>query len=271
MAGLPTPPRTPQGELDATVVSVMAELHSGILAACCVCQHSSSFWWRHDREYHPLHERCVDRLIELWGQMGASGAAAPQVTRRTGAYARRAAVSAEPAAVARAVSVDLGSPFFRPGMPQGAPWTACALTMTGVSFVPCGLNEDFARTTVNRWAILMQQGAPGGPRDTMIAGCSLVGPDGTVHVANGQVPPLPGEPLPWEPITQRAEWATCAGCQARLWPGRWRGQESGRCLDCLRVISPRPSWPADGDCLVQDPLTVPRVSARRREKERIVD
>jgi hypothetical protein len=265
MTGLPPAPR----DTNVSALSIMDDMHSGILAACCVCLHSSAWWWCRDRTYYPLHQRCVDRLLELWREMGDQPSAALGGARRTGAYARRAV--AQPSdTVAAPPSVDGGSPYFRPGMTQGAHWVACALTVAGVSVVPTGHNELHARRVTRNWSTLGRQGGAGS-NGALLVGCCVVGPDGTISDVWGQCPPLPGEPMPWEPISRLVDWSTCAGCQARLWPGRWRGQASSRCLDCLRASSPRPVWPADSECSGVDPLTVKPKSARRRMEAKIVD
>lgn len=277
MAALPPVPRDEAGPCPDKD-RIISELCPGIVGACCVCDHGTGWWWRQDRDYHPLHDRCVERLIEMWAQMTDTTEQPVVVSsRRTGAYARRAgAVAARPATTepatpvrTRTVSRDGGSPYFRPGMPEGAPWIACVLTTAGLSITPCSANEQAARSVAGQWAALGRGQFP--HKGAQVAGAWVVGPDGTVIPVWGETV-MPGAALPWEPLTRLARWETCRGCSVRMWPGRWRGERSGLCLECLRrEPSVRPSWPEDTPCSGVDPLTVVPKKKARREKVRAVD
>lgn len=262
MVALPAPPRTAQGALAVDRYQVVADMCEGLLSACCVCGQSGGWWWRQECTYFPLHSRCVPKLIEFWTSMIAEGA---QETMRSaplvGAYARRAA--ARSATVTRPASVDGGSPYFRPGMPAGAPWTVCVLTVVGVSIVPCGLNAEYARALAGRQRAAQDAGVPGSHGAQIVGGC-VVGPDGAVSCQWGQVP-TPGAPAPWESLSRSSLWGHCRGCGDRMWPGRWRGDVSGQCTRCLRATSQRPSWPEDGACLARDP----GLPVLKRKRERL--
>lgn len=272
MGGLPPVPRDSAGAPCPSRHVVLDQLCPGILGCCRVCDQATGWWWRHGRDYYPLHDRCIGRLVELWAQVDDVVAPTGPV-RRTGAYARRAAAHSVPQVVTPvqtgATSRDGGSPYFRPGMPAGAPWVACVLTMAGVAVAPCSLNEQGARDAAAHWGALGRAGFPhsGGAQ---IAGSWVVDPDGTVFPVWGQVV-APGEALPWEPLTRLGHWETCRGCAVRMWPGCWRGDESGLCAQCLRPVSARPSWPTDAPCWGVDPLTVVLKKKAKRDKVRAVD
>jgi hypothetical protein len=275
MSGLPPVPRDEAGPCPDKD-RIMSELRSGILGACCVCDHATGWWWQRDRDYYPMHDRCVERLIELWAQTEDVVARPVGPVRRTGAYARRAATlststSNAPIEPARSVRIsrDGGSPYFRPGMPVGAPWVACVLTTANMSVVPCSNNEASARGIAARWAASARAGHPYS-NDAEIVGSWVVGPDGVLSPIWGQTV-APDEALPWERLTRLRRWEDCRGCGARMWPGRWRGDVSGHCLDCLRPVSTRPSWPPDSERFEVDPATIPVKKVRRQQKVRIVD
>jgi len=153
---IPNPPLGEDGELAVSKWTLLASLVGGILAPCCACRQSSATYWRHGGRYIPLHERCADHLIREWRAMIEHEEAdlpAP-VERPMGAYARRAAArvaeSEKPAMAYRAVSVSLGSPFFQPGMEEGAPWVAVADMPDGVPRIsPAGANGEAHVRRVN--------------------------------------------------------------------------------------------------------------------------
>jgi hypothetical protein len=239
-----------------------------------VCDHSAGRWWRSGQEYYPLHDRCVTRLVELWSELDTTvEPMASTPARRTGAYARRLATTARhpatPPVLTSGASRDGGSPFFRPGMSAGAPWVACTLTMASLMITPCADNKAHAQRVAANYAALARAGQPA-PAGADIAGTWIVGPDGTVTPVWGQVV-APGEALPWELLDRLSAWADCRECGTRMWPGRWRGRDSGRCADCLRPVSPRPVWPADAPCFEVDPLTLPVKKTKRRDTTRTVD
>jgi hypothetical protein len=148
---IPPPPLTENGRLALNRRDVQAALVGGILACCCVCPHSSVTHWEHEGRYAPLHERCAAHLVAEWRELIANdqvNMAAP-AGRPLGAYARRAATRGVPEKqVFRTFSISLGSKYFVPGMPEGAPWVAVADMPNGIDLVtPCGMNEEHARRT----------------------------------------------------------------------------------------------------------------------------
>lgn len=153
---IPPPPLTADGALATSWHEVMAALRPGILAPCCACQRSSIWHWFDGQCYHPLHntEHCVTHLLEEWRAMIAAGETRPiGAVRLTGAYARRA----------RGVPLELssrndGSPYFRPGMAAGTPWTAVTRLADGREIIsPCGPNRDHAYRTNAHWRALSRQ------------------------------------------------------------------------------------------------------------------
>lgn len=146
---IPAPPLDTAGELATDATQVADALVPGTLSACCACRRGSIFHWSHDGRYVALHPTCVPRLLEEWRALIASGqtAAVKTTGELVGAYARRAAQrSGSRRAPGRAVSASLGSPYFIPGMPEGAPWVAVADRLDDVPLItPCGLNEAHAR------------------------------------------------------------------------------------------------------------------------------
>ena len=256
------------GQLAVNRYSVLGALHGGILASCGMCGQTTAWWWRHGGEdsgigasYYPVHQRCVDRMIETWREMVADGGGAGlSGAPLAGAYARRAAARGKTGpAVTASRSISWGSPYFRPGMPAGAPWTAVARSVLGnVVIAPCDRYEQRAIEVTHRWQVLSERFQTGPGEVPVVGGC-VVGPDGAVSCGWGHVPG-PGSVSPWE-LIERASWAgDCPGCGARRWPGCWRGTASGLCLECLRCSSPRPWWPVDTD---EPVVTVVRKPKRR--------
>lgn len=152
-------------ELAVNRWTLIANLVGGILAPCCACHQSSATYWEHGGRYTPLHERCVDHLIREWREMVAHGEAdaPPPAERPMGAYARRAAARAvergDRPTVGRAVSVNLGSPYFIPGMAEGTPWTAVAEMPDGIRRIsPAGDHEAHARRVCALWRAAAARG-----------------------------------------------------------------------------------------------------------------
>lgn len=270
---VPNPPRDERGNLATNRYHALTNLHAGLLGACCACGHTCGNWWRDERGgYTALHERCVDRLIEIWQAMIEEGIGerAP-VGRLTGAYARRAAArtgsalatSISTSSVNTVRSVDRGSLFFRPGMPDGAPWVAWGQSAIGRPLVPCGTNEDAARAVVTRWRIAAERdvipidGAP-------VIGGVVIGPDGALSDAWGRYP-IPGTSGPWPDLIQARAWFSCLECDDRRWPGCWR-TANHTCVRCVRDAEDagRPSWPCDSEPFCEDPLTVKSKRVRER-------
>lgn len=153
---IPNPPLNEDGELAASRWTLLANLVGGILSTCCTCRVASATHWEHEGRYIPLHERCVDHLIQEWRTMIAHEEASlpAPVERPMGAYARRAAARVvgpeRPPVAYRAVSVSLGSPFFIPGMEEGAPWVAVANMPDGIPRIsPAGANGEAHVRKVN--------------------------------------------------------------------------------------------------------------------------
>jgi hypothetical protein len=268
MSALPPPPRDESGELATHRWQVITELRGGISAACACCGQTTGTWWCDASgaraAFYPVHERCVDKLIEAWREMIAHGVDQGLVSAAlTGAYARRAAARTAATGSAHTVvasrSVDGGSPYFRPGMAQGTPWTACARSALGqVVITPCGGDEQRAVMLVVQWETLAR-GNHHGPGTAPVLGGAVVGPDGRASHCWG-LAPVPGSPPPWEPIDHVSWTDSCRRCGAELRVGCWRGVESGQCLACLRETSPRPWWPAD----VPKPAPVVTRKAKRK-------
>jgi hypothetical protein len=153
---IPPPPLTEDGELALNEWGVKATLVGGILARCCVCPHSSVTHWGYEGRYVPLHERCASHLVAEWRELIANDqtSVAVPVGRPLGAYARRMAAQAgrgaDASTVYRVTSVSLGSPYFRPGMPEGAPWVAVANMSGDVPLIsPAGANGEAHVRRVN--------------------------------------------------------------------------------------------------------------------------
>jgi hypothetical protein len=200
----PDPPRNEHGRLAVNTADVRAALVDGLTGGCCVCQHSTIWWWpAPDGTFHPLHSGCAPRLLARWAERIESGdietpAVAPEVASAAlGAYARRARAHGGPAAVTppqatRTASRSMGSPYFRPGMPHGSPHTIVARTTDGeiLAIPTTGIRR--ARTTLSRFQGLTHMGQPyrlGGP---MLAGAAIVGPDGKITEQWGEIGDIPG-------------------------------------------------------------------------------
>lgn len=182
---IPAPPLDAAGELALSATEVAAALVDGLVCACCACGRGGIFHWLHDGRYVPLHPGCIPKLVEEWRALIASGQAdAVRTTGKlVGAYARRAAQrSGASQPPTRAVSASLGSPYFQPGMPEGAPWVAVADMPGDVPLItPSGLNEAHARrVNFQRRAATARGFGPSLRRELPLGGW-VVGPDGEVH------------------------------------------------------------------------------------------
>lgn len=180
---IPTPPLTESGELPETLeADVRAALVSGVLSACGLCGHGTIWHWPRAGRYAPLHPHCVDKVVDAWREMAAEerSSATPPSGRLTGAYARRAQAAGRPDH-RRSASASLGSPFFIPGMPEGAPWVAVArMGDDGVSVVcPCELNEGHARKVNRHYRALTLAGYPILPGRFAVAG-HVLDPTGAI-------------------------------------------------------------------------------------------
>lgn len=268
---VPNPPRDEHGALASNRYHVLASVRPGILGSCCACGHTCGTWW-HDGTgaYTALHERCAPKLVEMWQAMIEDGIGeTPAVGRLTGAYARRAAAraggrtgtdrTAPPISVR---SVDRGSPFFRPGMPDGSPWVAFGQSITGQPLVPCG-SQQAARDAVTRWRSYSERDITP-PGMTTVVGGVVVGPDGALSESWGRYP-TPGEPEPWLSLIQSRDWFTCGQCGQRRHSGCWRALDRV-CMPCVREGEQdgRPAWPVDPAVFSADPLTVKPTKAREK-------
>jgi hypothetical protein len=201
---LPDPPLNAHGRLAVNTADVQAALVDGITGGCCVCQHSTIWWWpAPDGTFHPLHSGCARRLLARWGERVESGdigtpSVSPEVASAAlGAYARRARALGGPAALApptasRTRSRSQGSPYFRPGMPEGMPFTIVARTDAGELLVISTAGLRNAQVMLTRYEALSGLGLPfkiGGP---VLVGAAIIGPDGTAVEQWGQ----PGELAP---------------------------------------------------------------------------
>lgn len=270
MSAIPVPPRDERGELATNRYHVLDNLRAGLLGSCCACGHTCGTWW-HDgaHGYHALHERCADRLVEIWASMIEEGIGErPATGRMTGAYARRAAARAQVGGIAPVVtvspgSIDRGSPFFRPGMTDGSPWVAWGQTVVGRPLAPCGHNEAGARRIVARWRAAEKLGVfePGG---ALVLGAVVISPDGALSDGWGAYP-VPGQEAPWPSLSQSREWFTCLECGERRWSGCWRSA-SGSCTACLRASENlgRPDWPVDPSVFGPDPATIKKTAKREK-------
>jgi hypothetical protein len=203
----PDPPLNEHGRLAVSTADVQAALVDGLTGGCCVCQHSTIWWWpAADGTFHPLHSGCARRLLARWAERVESGdvdtpAVVPEVASAAlGAYARRARATGGPAALAppratRTRSRSLGSPYFRPGMPEGSPHTIVARTAEedgGQLLVIPTTGAHNAAQVLSHYAALTLQGRPyrlGGPR---LAGAAVVDPTGAIVQQWGQVGEVSG-------------------------------------------------------------------------------
>lgn len=174
---IPSPPLDTDGALATSWHEVMAALQPGILAPCCICRRSSIWHWFDGDCYHPLHNtpHCVSHLLDEWRSMIVAGEArAIGPVRLTGAYARRAREL--PAELS---SRDGGSPYFRPGMPAGTPWTAVAVLADGREVItPCAHSAAHAQRVNTRWQALARQRIAGYPGDAIPLSGWIVDPAG---------------------------------------------------------------------------------------------
>lgn len=224
----------------------------GCLGSCTVCGRSSGWWLAHGDRYRCVHPniRCLDQLTETLDELDrvAALAARPAGPAR-GAWARlRKDV---PVTARRTLAEDSlrhglghGSPFFRPGMEEGAPWVVVAETNLGHLIVPGGASGDHVRKVNAHWRLLSGQGrevAMGGAR--AVAGC-VVDPAGVLLDCWGEGVVTPGSPR-WVPITRVTSWLRCSACSEPLWPGCLVSTPGGRCVTCVardEADDPR-EWP----------------------------
>jgi len=235
---LPSPPLNEHGRLAVNTADIAEHLEYGLTSGCMACQHSTIHWWRMPTgEYIPVHASCAHRLVEHWRQRVDSGDVdQPELggEARRGAYARRSTATGarvHPARPASKPSRSQGSPWFRPGMPDGAPWMVILETHNGRHNYDHGDNEAHARKVLGHYQALAEQGMPisyGGPLATSAA---LLDPTGAVVDGWGEEFDLDAAPR-WESVSRARDWMRCSGCSAVLWPLRLISREN-RCRECV--------------------------------------
>lgn len=235
---LPSPPLNEHGRLAVNVADVADNLRYGLTSGCVACDHSTIHWWPAPTgEYIPVHPTCAGRLVGHWRERIESGdVGQPELGggSRRGAYARRATDTGariHPPRPASKPSRSLGSPYFRPGMPEGAPWAVVVETHNGRDVFLHGDNEQHARHVLGHYEALTRRGLPislGGPLAT---GAALLDPTGAVVDGWGEEFDLDSPPR-WEPMGRAKNWMRCSGCEAVLWPLRLISTDN-RCRDCV--------------------------------------
>lgn len=178
---LPPPPLNEHGRLAVNAADITATLTTGLASGCSACDHSTIHWWpMPDGTYIPVHPGCARRLIEHWHERVATGDVTETEVRtgpRRGAYARRATSTGarvHPPRPASRPSRSLGSPWFRPGMPEGAPWVIVIESTHGrLNFVHSD-NEEHVRKVFWRDAALTERGIPLYPAGPMGLGAALL-------------------------------------------------------------------------------------------------
>lgn len=202
---LPAPPLNEHGRLAVNAVDVAEHLETGLTSGCSVCEHSAMHHWRMPTgEYIPIHPACVRRLIEQWRERVATGDVdTPTVATgaRRGAYARRATATGarvHPPRAKAAPSRSMGSPWFRPGMPEGAPWVIVIESTHGrLTFVHT-TGEEHARKVLRTDAALTERGLPLWPAGPMAVGAALIDPTGDIVDGWGEEFDL-DSPSRWSP------------------------------------------------------------------------
>ncbi|HET9144078.1 hypothetical protein [Actinophytocola sp.] len=184
---LPEPPLNEHGRLAVNTADIAEHLEYGLTAGCTVCDHSAIHWWRMPTgEYIPVHAACARRLVNGWHERIESGdVGQPELGggARRGAYARRATATGarvHPPRPRSAPSRSLGSPYFRPGMPKGAPWVIVIESTHGRLTFVHGDNESHARKVFNQDAALTERGLPLWPSGPMALGAALLDPTGAI-------------------------------------------------------------------------------------------
>jgi hypothetical protein len=241
MHSLAPPPLNEHGRLAVNVADVAEHLEYGLTSGCSACDHSTIHYWRTPTgEYIPVHPGCARRLVEQWRERVETGDVdqEPELGggARRGAYARRSGPSGErvhPARPTSKPSRSLGSPWFRPGMPEGAPWMVIVETHNGRHNYEHGDSEAHARTVLGRYQSLTEAGLPLSPGEPHAVGAALLDPTGTVVDGWGEEFDLDSPPR-WEPVTRVQVWTTCRGCKAVMWPYRLSSTD-GRCRACVEA------------------------------------
>jgi hypothetical protein len=201
---LPPPPLNDHDRLAVNAADIAAALVDGLTSACVACDHSAFHWWRMpDGLYLPVHAACADRVIGHWRERIDTGdleQPALDTGARRGAYARRSTATGARVHPPRAKAMpsrSLGSPWFRPGMPEGAPWAIVIESHHGrLNFVH-GDNEAHAREVFRFYEATTRGGMPllsiGGPT---AVGAVLLDPTGAIVDRWGEEFDL-NAPSPW--------------------------------------------------------------------------
>jgi len=184
---LPSPPLNEHGRLAVNSHDISTHLVDGLTSGCVACDHSAIHWWlMPSGEYIPVHATCARRLVAHWHERVASGDIdQPELGGgdRRGAYARRATATGarvHPPRPRSAPSRSMGSPWFRPGMPEGAPWVIVIESTHGrLNFVHDD-NEEHARKVLRHDEALTRRGLPLWPAGPMAIGAALLDPTGDI-------------------------------------------------------------------------------------------
>jgi hypothetical protein len=184
---LPAPPLNEHSRLAVNTADITGALVQGLVGSCATCGHSVPWWWcMPDGTYVAVHPGCARKLIEHWHQRIETGDVeeAPVVaSARRGAYARRASPTGarvHPPRPRSAPSRSLGSPWFRPGMPEGAPWVIVVESTHGRLTFTHGPGEEHARGVLSHYEALTRRDLPlwfGGP---VGLGAALIDPTGAI-------------------------------------------------------------------------------------------
>lgn len=202
---LPAPPLNEHGRLAVNAADVAGHLEYGLTSSCVACEHSAIHWWRMpDGTYIAVHAACVGRLVDGWRDRIESGDLhEPELgnAARRGAYARRSTATGarvHPPRAKAAPSRSMGSPWFRPGMPEGSPWVIVIESRHGrLNFVHSD-DEGHARKVFGRDKALTEHGIPLWPGGPMAVGAVLLDPTGAIVARWGEEFDLDG-PSPWQP------------------------------------------------------------------------
>lgn len=220
-------------------------LLSGLLGSCVSCGRSSHNWAEHADQLHCVCDRwdCLVKMAEALEEQEKTSTVRRAGGSR-GVFARRGATRAgsAPRAASR-YGLDPGSPYWRPGMLDGAPWTALAETNYGQVMVPCGTNEAHARKVVRGWRTLAESGYEVGHGGRYAVAGTVVDPRGEFSDEWGDV--IVASKPRWSPIWRVRDWTRCTGCDVVLWPGCLASVADGQCVSCVSATEsddPR-VWP----------------------------
>lgn len=236
---LPSPPLNEHGRLAVNTADIADHLVTGLTSSCSACDHSAIHYWRMPTgEYFPVHPNCAHRVIEHWTEQINSGETnAPDLATgaRRGAYARRASPTGarvHPPRAKAQPSRSLGSPWFRPGMPEGTPWVLITETHNGrMVTMPSSASRERTEAAMGHYRALAAQHLPISPGGPLAVGGALMDPTGAIVATWGEAIELSAPPR-WEAMGRVENWRQCAGCLTVLWPMRLISQD-GRCRTCV--------------------------------------